>query len=291
MTTLSEKLVGTTNVDLQEIGIQSLRTILSVKSYRSSFWSKNDVLLPPVISILKNHKGGLQLQYHTLLVIWVETFESLPASELFKKYDLSQLYLQIIKNSVKEKIIRVAIATLVNITSITDPKFKRSKKFNINSLLVSSALPLINFLLERKWSDDELIEDLQTLSETLQNASDSMTTFDQYLSELETGKLRSSPPHSSEQFWKLNISKFKEGDWKYLKELGSLISSKDSDKTTLSIGCSDIAKIIDELPESVVILQKIGVKTKIMELMHHGDSEVRYEALKSTQTFISHAFK
>lgn len=44
-------------------------------------------------------------------------------------------------------------------------------------------------------------------------------TFEQYASELETGKLEWSPPHKSETFWKENASKLEENNYVLLRQV------------------------------------------------------------------------
>jgi V-type H+-transporting ATPase subunit H len=102
--------------------------------------------------------------------------------------------------------------------------------------------------------------------------------------------LQWSPAHKSDNFWKANIGKFKEQDWKILKELAQIIN-ESQDSLVLAVACSDISYIINELPESARLLEKLGAKVKIMSLMNSSDPEVRFEALTATQTFITHSFK
>ena len=43
------------------------------------------------------------------------------------------------------------------------------------------------------------------------------STFDEYASEVQSGKLEWSPPHMSENFWKQNASKLNERDYELLR--------------------------------------------------------------------------
>jgi V-type H+-transporting ATPase subunit H len=282
---LSSKLASSPNSNLQDIAVQSYGLLLRTKPHRSIFWNQHSQNVPPLLKILSTSKGSLQLQYHTLIIFWLISFEATPCAEAVTKYDLTSILLDITKNAVKEKITRVSTATLVNTV-------KLAPKVSINTLLYDSALPLVKTLSERKWADDELINDLQELKDSLQEAFDSMSTFDEYKAELESKKLKWSPPHRSELFWKDNAFRFKEVDWKMIKLLDSVVSNTSStDSITLAVACNDISRIITELPESLKVMEKLGTKIKIMELMNHSDSEVRYQSLKATQNFISHSFK
>lgn len=70
----------------------------------------------------------------------------------------------------------------------------------------------VDALSSRKWNDTEIQEDLEFLKTELQSIVASMTTFDAYKSEIESGLLEWSPPHKSAQFWKQNAAKLEDND-------------------------------------------------------------------------------
>ncbi|KAK9234868.1 armadillo-type protein [Lipomyces kononenkoae] len=267
---------------LKDLAAQSYGAILSVKCTRALFWAKITSYGPPLLEILKSGKGGLQLQYYTVLVFWLLSFELEPAEELNKKCDIIPIILDIMKVAIKEKIIRVSVSLFYNLVTIAPEE-------NIPALLVVSGLPVIKSMAQRKWTDVELEADLVTLSTTLQEAHDSMSTFDEYVSELTSGRLRWSPAHKSIDFWKRNVEQFKEDNWKLLRELAKVIATS-SDNTVLAVASNDIGQVITELPEGLKVLQQMGTKTKIMEMMGHPDPDVKYQALKATQVFVARAF-
>lgn len=282
---LSTKLSASPNTNLQDIAVQSFDLVLRTKPYRNIFWKHHSQNIPPLLKILNGSKNSVQLQYHALLIFWLVSFEKPACNDLVTKYEIIPVLLDIAKNAVKEKITRVTIATLNNTVQLAN-------KHSVDSLLANSGLSLVKTLAERKWTDEELISDLDQLKDSLQEAFDSMSTFDEYQSEIESKKLKWSPPHRSELFWKDNAFKFKEVDWKMIKLLDSILSNaSSSDAVSLAVACNDISRIITELPESLKVMEKLGTKIKIMELMNHSDSEVRYQSLKATQNFISHSFK
>lgn len=75
---------------------------------------------------------------------------------------------------------------------------------NLPSLFTSQTLALITSLQARKWSDEEIEDDLTYLSTELKSRLEGLTTYDEYMSELDSGKLIWSPTHESEDFWKEN---------------------------------------------------------------------------------------
>ncbi|KAK9465243.1 armadillo-type protein [Lipomyces arxii] len=276
------KLSVSEDYGLKDLAAQSYGAILAVKCTRPLFWTKITTYGPPLLEILKAGRGGLQLQYYTILVFWLLAFELGPAEELNKKCDIIPIVLDIMKTAIKEKIIRVSVSLFYNLVTIAPEE-------NVPALLVVSGLPVIKSMSQRKWTDSELESDLVTLTSTLQEAHDLMSTFDEYLSELTSGRLRWSPAHKSIDFWKRNIDQFKEDDWKLLKELAKIVSTSD-DNLVLSVASNDIAAIITELPEGLRVLTKMGTKTKIMEMMAHPDPDVKYQALRATQVFVARAF-
>lgn len=282
---LSTKLASSPEASQQEIAVQSYSILLRTKWYRGLFWEAAEDRVPALLHVLRGSRTNLQLQYNTLLIFWLITFEPKPATGIITQFDIVPLYFEIIKNSVKEKIIRLAIATLVNTLTL-------SRQTAVASLLLNGGLTLSKTLSDRKWADEELVADLEVLTTTLQEAFDSMTTFDEYKNELQSKHLRWSPPHRSDAFWKENAERFKEGDWKVLKQLSAIINEGDNtDPVVLAVALNDISRIITEFPEAVKVIERLGTKVKVMELMNHGNAEVKYEALKTTQNFIAHTFK
>lgn len=297
----------TQNPAVQELGAQMLGGFLQVKKFRSTVWdvlsshskttmaddevngddsssATNKDVLSTINSILETSKGQLQLQYYVLLILWLLTFETRPSRQLVEDYQLVPVLMTVIKNSVKEKIIRVAVAIAVNLVGM-------APRVSVPSLLSHSGLSLVKTLCDRKWADEELKADLEFLQSTLQSHFDSMSTFDEYESEIIGKRLRWSPPHKSEVFWKQNIQYFKQDKFKILKPLASILTASSTDTVSLAVGCNDVGHIINELPESVAVFQKLGTKIRVMQLMNHSDADVRYEALKATQAFMAHSLR
>lgn len=88
---------------------------------------------------------------------------------------------------------------------------------NIIPMLGNKLLPVIEMLSIRKWSDSDIADDLTFIRDELSkrvadlsylhNANFNIRTFDEYSSEIRSGKLEWSPPHLSENFWKTNAAK------------------------------------------------------------------------------------
>lgn len=202
---------------------------------------------------------------------------------MFRKYDVIALLVEIAKSAVKEKVIRVSVATLKNLV-------EKAPSQNLAAMLVAKLLPFTENLSTRKWSDADILEDIDYIKERLQEDFQSLTTFEQYASEVETGKLEWSPPHKSELFWKENSSKLETHNYQLLRTLARLLSTSTS-PLVLSIAASDIGYYVKYSSKTGKnILQDIGAKQRIMELMTHEDQEVRYQALLAVQKYMHQAW-
>lgn len=105
-------------------------------------------------------------------------------------------------------------------------------------MLVAQLLPFVKTLCSRKWSDEDVLEDVQFLRDELKANFDSLTyvylliatlyfltachnirTYDEYSSELTSGHLSWTPVHESEAFWKDNANKLNDKDYEQLKSV------------------------------------------------------------------------
>ena len=69
------------------------------------------------------------------------------------------------------------------------------------------------------------------------------STFDEYASEVRSGKLDWSPVHQSEQFWKLNASKLNENDHELIRLLSRIISTTKT-PVVLAVAAHDIGQYV-----------------------------------------------
>ncbi|PWW78355.1 ARM repeat-containing protein [Tuber magnatum] len=291
---------------LQDIAIQSYVSLLRSTSARATFWDMEEETVAPIIKILETAAAGngggsggvagvtggtgivqggvgLQLLYHVLLVIWELTFEELVAEEINPKYDVIPPITEILRSSLKEKITRLALATLTNLAT-------ESPSTNLPPLLLSNTLPYLQQLSSRftSASDPDLTADLSSLIEALDSFQSSQTTLSSYRLEILSGHLRWSPPHRNEGFWKRHAREIMD-DTELVKALSRVLSSS-TDKTVLAVAANDVGVLIREVPGSRKKWEEQGVKSRVMELMGDSDAEVRYEALKAVQGFLANAF-
>ncbi|CAO3694994.1 unnamed protein product [Rhizopus stolonifer] len=266
--------------EVVELAIQELESLLRVSEYRLPIWNTQNTVKELVRHLSVNKTASTpQIQYQIIFCLWLLTFEKDIAAQINEKYDIISLLVEITKSAVKEKVIRVSIATLKNLV-------EKAPSQNLAAMLVAKLLPFTENLSGRKWSDTDVVEDIDFVKERLQEDFQSLTTFEQYASEVETGKLEWSPPHKSDVFWKENAHKLEENNYQLLRILARLLSTSSS-ALVLSVGASDIGYYIKFASKAGKnMLQEVGAKRRIMELMTHEDQEVRYQALLAVQKYM-----
>ncbi|KAL2832179.1 armadillo-type protein [Aspergillus cavernicola] len=296
---------------LQDIGVQGLSSLLRTSKSRQIFWTQRKQTVDPLIEILSTAVGGkdsssgttltgssrgadagiasgvgLQLLYRVLLVLWQLSFEGgLIGDDLQSDHEMIQLYSQLLRLSPKEKTTRLLLATLKNILS--------SNRISLLPVAVFVRLPgLLSNLSGRHLTDPDLLEDLKYLSEMLDEYTKTQTTFDQYAAELQTGHLRWSPPHRNPTFWKENARRIlDETNGALPKKLAEILSkSWENDKQVLAIACNDVGHLVKALPERRTQLEKLGLKTRVMELMADKDESVRWESLRAVGEWLRYTF-
>lgn len=196
------------------------------------------------------------------------------------------MYTQLLRLSPKEKTTRLILSTLYNLLE-KNPK----------SLLPSAVLARLPALLDniggRHLTDPDLLEDLSSLREMLEEYTKTKTTFDEYVAEVHSGHLRWSPPHRNTVFWAENARKileFENGE--IPRKLVEIMKQPwDNDKQVLAIACNDVGALVKEVPEKRYQLEKIGLKTRIMELMQSDDENVRWESLRALGGWLKYSFE
>lgn len=200
-------------------------------------------------------------------------------------YEIIQLYTHLLRLSPKEKTTRLLLATLLNLLS--------SNRTTLLPVAVFLRLPsLLTNLSGRHLTDPDLLEDLKSLSDMLDEYTKTQTTFDQYAAELQSGHLRWSPPHRNPTFWRDNARRIlDDANGALPRKLAEILSkSWDNDKQVLAIGCNDVGHLVKELPERRAQLEKLGLKARVMELMADKDEAVRWESLRAVGEWLRYTF-
>ncbi|KAI8393735.1 armadillo-type protein [Radiomyces spectabilis] len=267
------------NAPVTELNIQILDALFHIPAYRKAFWQTPHAV-DSLVAILKRGNNNPQKVYEITFAIWLLTFDDEIAAQLNRKHDVLPSLVDIAKHAVKEKVIRVVVAIFKNL-------IERAPRANLSAMLVVKVLPFAEHLSTRKWSDQEIVEDIEFVKTQLQENFQSLTTFEAYAAEVETGKLEWTPPHQSDNFWRQNAGRLNDQDYHLLRLLTRLMSSSNN-PTVLAIACHDLGQYVKYTSsDGRKRLQEVGAKQRIMELMTHQDPEVRYHALSATQKYFS----
>jgi len=270
-------LLNATSSNRKDVAVQCFGVLLSRQECRSAVWANAD-FVPGLRSILSNNPS-VQTCYRVCFCFWLLTFDTDIAKSIDKKYDIIPLLVNVAQGAVKEKVIRVIVATFRNLVT-------KAPSENLPAMLVAQLLPFVKNLCGRKWTDEDIIDDIQFLRDELKANFDSLTTYDEYTSELASGHLSWTPVHESDLFWKENASKLNDKDFAQLKLLVKLLN-ESSDPVVLAVAAHDIGQYVKYTERGRKAVTELGAKTRVMELMTHEDSDVRYRALVSVQSLMS----
>ncbi|KAI2635212.1 armadillo-type protein [Xylaria nigripes] len=308
-------LTNSTDAGLQDIAVTEYSSLLYSRTNRQLFWKQRSETVAPLIEILRKAAGygaessanlwsgnpaprtggfeglgggvGIQLLYHALLALWQLTFEAGDiGDDMNDEYDIVLLYTQLLRLSPKEKTTRLILSTLYNLLDANAP-----------TLLPTAVLARLPALLQnvggRHLTDPDLQEDLDKLKDMLEEYQKTKTTFDEYVAEVQSGHLRWSPPHRHQVFWTENARKILEHENGDIPRKMAEIMAKpwENDKAVLAIACNDIGCLVKEVPEKRYQLEKLGLKTRIMELMQDADENVRWESLRALGGWLKYSFE
>ncbi|KAG2196715.1 hypothetical protein INT47_009625 [Mucor saturninus] len=261
-----------------DLNIQILDALFHIPAYRRTFWNTPHAI-DSLVNILKKSSAP-QKVYELTFAIWLLSFDDEVAKHLDRKCHVITTLVDFAKSAVKEKVIRVIIATFRNF-------IEKAPAENMSAMLVAKLLPLCEHLSTRKWADSEIADDIAFTQNELQQNFASLSTFEVYVSELETGRLQWSPSHLSENFWKQNANRLNEDDQRLLRQLARLLSASIN-PVVLAVACHDVGQYVKyNAKDGKKYLETMGAKQRVMELMTHEDSDVRYHALSATQKYFA----
>ncbi|KAF7311660.1 V-type proton ATPase subunit H [Mycena kentingensis (nom. inval.)] len=276
LTTLADLVQGNTS-NKSDVAVQCLEALLARRECRKAIWEIPGIIAG-LVEILK-HRPGPQMSYQAAFCLWLLSFEQDVAEQINQKYDIIPLLINVAQNAGKDKVIRVIVATFRNLVV-------KASQANLPAMLVAQLLPYVKALSGRKFGDEDLIEDIQFLREELNTNFQSLTTYDEYSSELTSGHLSWTPVHESDDFWKENATKLNDKDCEQLKILVRLLK-ESNDPVVLAVAAHDVGQYVKHCDRGKKLVADLGAKTAVMELMTHPDSDVRYRALMSVQQLVS----
>jgi len=280
LTKLKDELNDANNEYIQSVA-RCLQMMLRIDQYRIAF-----VALDGVNSIIKvlSGKVNFQIQYQLSFCLWVLTFNTTIAEKL-NAYGVIPVLADILADAQKEKVSRIILAVFRNM--IEKPEESQVVKENCISMVQCKVMKQLEFLEQRKFEDEDIQSDIEFLKEKMEISLQDLSSYDEYVTEVRSGRLEWSPVHRSEKFWRENAHKLNDANYELLKILIQLLQTAN-DPLILSVACFDLGEYVRHYQRGKHVLEQLHGKTLVMSLLGHADHNVRYEALLAVQKLMVH---
>eukprot|EP01113_Clastostelium_recurvatum_P038041 TRINITY_DN562_c0_g1_i1.p1 TRINITY_DN562_c0_g1~~TRINITY_DN562_c0_g1_i1.p1 ORF type:complete len:449 (+),score=156.41 TRINITY_DN562_c0_g1_i1:47-1393(+) len=257
------------------VATSSLQILLQKDAFRPILVGEGG--LPLLVGLL--HQANLQVLYETIYSLWLLTYNQEVAAQVADSRLIPSV-VETLKTVSKEKIVRLCLSTLRNLLD---------KPRNNEQMIDAGLMRMLNILSNKKWGDEDIIDDLKTLNESLAKNIVVMSSFDTYKKEILSGRLEWSPVHKSDRFWRENNGKLEDNDYQLLLMLKDILTSGGAgNPQNLAIACFDLGEFARYHPRGRVVLQRLDIKMEIMRLMTHENPEVKKEALYAIQKMMVH---
>ncbi|XP_055539130.1 V-type proton ATPase subunit H isoform X1 [Wyeomyia smithii] len=270
----------TNNEYIQSVG-RCLQMMLRVDEYRFAFVTVDGI--STLISILSS-RVNFQVQYQLVFCLWVLTFNPLLAEKM-NKFNVIPILADILSDSAKEKVTRIILAVFRNM--IEKPEDSQVAKEHCIAMVQCKVMKQLQILEQRRFDDEDIAADLEFLIEKLQNSVHDLSSFDEYATEIKSARLEWSPVHKSAKFWRENAQRLNEKNYELLRILVHLLETS-KDPLVLSVASYDIGEYVRHYPRGKHVIEQLGGKQLVMQLLAHEDPNVRYEALLAVQKLMVH---
>eukprot|EP00761_Pharyngomonas_kirbyi_P012201 gb/GECH01012228.1/.p1 GENE.gb/GECH01012228.1/~~gb/GECH01012228.1/.p1 ORF type:complete len:456 (+),score=106.37 gb/GECH01012228.1/:1-1368(+) len=258
--------------------LSALMRMLRSESCRLTFERNGYISILP--SLLDQNPKSKQVKYEVAFCLWMLTF-SLDTHEIYRALKEVRVVPKIhslLIHEKKEKVVRVSLYAFRNL--IRHPT--HGSEF-IGEMINVSVPKTLKNLSRRKFEDDDITNMIEDISETVEQNIDKLTSFSEYRQELYSKNLEWSPSHTSDKFWRENLSNFESQNFKIVGELVDMLH--DSNKQNVAIALHDLGQFVRFHPIGKKILEdRFNAKPYIMGLMEDEEnSEVKKQALLCTQ--------
>ncbi|XP_016936279.1 V-type proton ATPase subunit H isoform X2 [Drosophila suzukii] len=277
---LKDQLASNNNEYIQSVA-RCLQMMLRVDEYRFAFVGVDGI--STLIRILST-RVNFQVQYQLIFCLWVLTFNPLLAAKM-NKFSVIPILADILSDCAKEKVTRIILAVFRNL--IEKPEDLSVAKDHCIAMVQCKVLKQLSILEQRRFDDEDITADVEYLSEKLQNSVQDLSSFDEYATEVRSGRLEWSPVHKSAKFWRENAQRLNEKNYELLRILVHLLETS-KDAIILSVACFDIGEYVRHYPRGKHVLEQLGGKQIVMQHLGHEDPNVRYEALLAVQKLMVH---
>lgn len=269
------------NNEYVQSAARCLQMMLRIDDYRHPF--DNIEGIQAIVDVLRMGQLNFQMQYQCTFCLWVLAFNSSLCARM-SRLNIVPVLADLLTQSQKEKVTRIVLATLRNL--LEKPEETSIVRENSIAMIQCKVLKNLLNLQQNPREDPDVVEDIDYLVEKLQILEQDMSSFDEYMNEVKTGRLEWSPVHTSEKFWRENSEKLNEKNYELLKMLITLLESDQP--LIVTVAAHDLGEYVRHYPRGKQVIEKLNGKQRIMHLLSHGDPNVRYEALLCVQKLMVH---
>lgn len=236
-------------------------------------------------------QGNTQLLYLAIFSVWLLTFNSDAATlDELKRFEVVRRLVDVVRQVVREKVVRIAFSALRNLTAVGDSSF-------VEQMIGFELDKIISTLSGRKWKDVDLPKDIAALQDVLVRRIEQLSSMEVYLVELLSGNLRWSPVHT-EKFWSEHKSKFEDKNYELIRKLAALLDlpmdaeagllpdEVKKNEVVVEVACYDLGEFARFHPDGKKIITKINAKDRLMKLMSHSNPKVAKQALVAVQKLL-----
>ncbi|XP_059175247.1 V-type proton ATPase subunit H-like [Physella acuta] len=260
---------------------RSLQMMLRINNYRIVFYEVDGV--SAIIQVLAN-KPSFQVQYQLVFCLWCLSHNSTLAEKM-NSGNIIPTLADVLSDAVKEKVTRIVLATFRNLIENVEEESVRQE--HALSMVQCKVLKHLELLDGRQHQDEDVIADLKYLIEKLNESVRNLSSLDEYVTEVKSGRLEWSPVHRSDRFWHENAAQLNENNYELLKILVRLLDTS-KDPLVLSVAAHDIGEYVRHYPRGKNVVEQLGGKQLVMQYMMHTDPNVKYEALIAVQKLMVH---
>ena len=119
------------------------------------------------------------------------------------------------------------------------------------------------------------------------------SSFEKYKKEIDSGKLKWGFLHTSE-FWEDHFRDFEYKDFEYIRLLTEIIKApqiRDADLDKKCIACYDLGEFAKFYPGGSAVVNQLGAKEHLLELIQHENLELKNRALVCLQKIMMRTTK
>ena len=231
-----------------------------------------------LIEMLDNQcLSDYQIAYNVLVSLWILSYHDF-AIKFFENPDLDLIEksIKILDFFNKEKVVRIALLLMENLTNT---------KQCLEIMSDLNGLELVHKLQQRHWVDEDIKNLLEKLWGIFDVNYEEFTSIDKFRKEIHLKTLRWGPVHT-ERFWQENFIHFHEKDnLDLIKDLMGLLEMDN--ERTVAVALYDLGEFAKYFPFGRSYLDNIGIKSVIYDVMQKSDSaEIKKEAITCLQKLI-----